>query len=137
MENLDYDFEIVNDDTFKTIKKENISKKMDLTPVMFDYVLGDKTSLRYEYIKSIPDKEERISEMETLLVELLPNGLPEEYYNWYARGCLNLAYTRYELKGLKRKYRIQRNKDIQIKKKQDRIDKKNLKIENKNVILKF
>ena len=135
MEVLDYDFGAVSDNTFQNIKDER--KSINLKPEMFDYMLGDKSSLRFEWIKEIEDKDKKIYEMSVLLKEILPSGLPDEFYNWYSRECLGLQYKKWEIKDMKRKYKIQRNRDIKKKKEVDKINKKRIKVEKKNVVLKF
>ena len=135
IEQVNFDFGKVNDDTFRKIKEDRAREKIQLTPEMFDYMLGDKTSLRYEYIKSIEDKNDKIYHMIILLKELLPAGLPDEFYDWYARECLGLQYTKYEIKDMKRKYKIQRNRDIKKKKEEEKNKKKKLQYEKKKVII--
>jgi hypothetical protein len=137
IEQLNFDFGKVNDDTFRELKQERASERINLKPEMFDYMLGDKTSLRFEYIKSLEDKQEKIDNMIVLLQELLPKGLPDEFYDWYARECLGLQYTKYEIKDMKRKYKIQRNREIKKKKEEDKDKKKRLQYEKKKVVLDF
>ena len=137
IEQLNFDFGKVEDKTFQDIKKQNISQKIDLKAEMFDYMIGDKSSLRYEYIKSITDKNERINEMINLLQDFLPKGLPDEFYDWYARECLGLQYTKYEIKDRKRKYKIQRKRELEKKKQEEKLKKKRLQYTKKNVILTF
>ena len=137
IEQLNFDFGKVEDKTFQDIKKQNISQKIDLKAEMFDYMIGDKSSLRYEYIKSITDKNERINEMINLLQDFLPKGLPDEFYDWYARECLGLQYTKYEIKDRKRKYKIQRKRELEKKKQEEKLKKKRLQYTKKNVIITF
>tara|TARA_A100001391_G_scaffold69163_2_gene44273 strand:+ start:74 stop:493 length:420 start_codon:yes stop_codon:yes gene_type:complete len=137
VELLNYDFGNVNDETFKKIKEERQKETIDLKPEMFDYMIGDRSSLRYEWILSIENKEERIAEMTKLISEILPVGFPDEFYDWYSRECLGLQYTKWELKEMKRKYKIQRKREIEKKKKEDKLSKKRMKVEKKNCILEF
>ena len=137
IEQLNYDFGKVEDKTFQDIKKQNVSDKIDLKAEMFDYMIGDKTSLRYEYIKSIEDVNERIEQMIILLSDFLPVGLPDEFYDWYARECLGLQYTKFEIKERKRKYKIQRKRELEKKKQEDKLKKKRLQYTKKNVIITF
>jgi hypothetical protein len=137
IQQLNYDFGDITENTFKDIKKERQVEQLDLKPEMFDYMIGDKSSLRYEWIKEIKDKQEKINEMIKLLMELLPKGLPDEFYDYYARECLGLQYTKWEIKDMKRKYKIQRRRQLDKKKKEDKLKSKRLKVEKKNCILEF
>jgi hypothetical protein len=133
IQQLNYDFGDITENTFKDIKKERQVEQLDLKPEMFDYMIGDKSSLRYEWIKEIKDKQEKINEMIKLLMELLPKGLPDEFYDYYARECLGLQYTKWEIKDMKRKYKIQRRRQLDKKKKEDKLKSKRLKVEKKIV----
>ena len=85
----------------------------------------------------IEDKEERINEMVKLVSELLPVGFPDEVYNWYARECLGLQYSKYEIKEMKRKYKIQKKREQAEKKKQEKAKSKCLNYIKKKVVLTF
>ena len=129
IEGLNFDFKKVSDNTFKEIKQKRKNENIDIKPEMFDYMIGNEnpTSLRYEYIKEIECPNKRIEEMTILLSEILPQGLPQEFYEWYARDCLGLQYKKYEIRDMKRKYKIEQKRKIEEKKKQDKIDKQNKK----------
>ena len=118
--------------TFKDIKNERKEESINLKPEMFDYVIG-KSSLRYEWILSLENKEEKLYEMTKLITEILPVGFPDEFYDWYSRECMGLQYTKYELRDMKRKYKIQKKRELEKKKKED----KKLKFIKKNIILEF
>jgi hypothetical protein len=137
IEQLNFDFGDISDNTFQKIKDKRKEETINIKPEMFDYMIGDKSSLRYEWILSIKDKEERINEMVKLVSELLPVGFPDEVYNWYARECLGLQYSKFELKDMKRKYKIQRRREIDKKKKEDKLSKQRLKYEKKTTVLEF
>lgn len=137
IQQLNYDFGDITDKTFKDIKEERKKETINLKPEMFDYMIGDKSSLRYEWILSIENKDERIEEMNKLIKDILPVGFPDEFYNWYSRECLGLQYTKYELKEMKRKYKIQRKREVEKKKKEDKLSKKRLQYIKKNVVLEF
>ena len=137
IQQLNYDFGDITDKTFKDIKEERKKETINLKPEMFDYMIGDKSSLRYEWILSIENKEERIEEMNKLIKEIIPVGFPDEFYNWYSRECLGLQYSKYELKEMKRKYKIQRKREVEKKKKEDKLSKKRLQYIKKNVVLEF
>tara|TARA_R110000796_G_scaffold50043_1_gene118710 strand:+ start:392 stop:811 length:420 start_codon:yes stop_codon:yes gene_type:complete len=137
IEQLNYDFGRIEDKTFEDIRHNNIIQKIDLKPEMFDYMIGDKTSLRYEHIKSIEDVNEKLEEMTKLLSELLPVGLPDEFYDWYARECLGLQYTKFQIKDRKRKYKIQRKRELEKKKQEDKLKNKRLQYTKKNTIITF
>ena len=124
IQQLNYSFGDITEKTFKDIKDERKKETINLKPEMFDYMIGDKSSLRYEWILSIEDKQERINEMTKLISEILPVGFPDEFYDWYSRECLGLQYTKYELKDMKRKYKIQRKREIEKKKKEEKDKKK-------------
>jgi len=134
---VEYDFGEITDDKFKTIKESRIQC---LNPEMFDYTVGN-SSLRYEYIKDIENKDERLNQMIEFVKELTPKGLPDEFYDWFARECLGLQYTKYEINYMKREYRIARKREItqkkKDKKKQEKVNKKRINIENKKVVLNF
>lgn len=137
IEALNFGFNEVSDNTFKEIKDKRKNETINLKPEMFDYVIGDKTSLRYEWILSIEDKQEKLNEMSKLISEILPVGFPDEFYDWYSRECLGLQYTKYELKDMKRKYKIQRKREIEKKKKEDKDKKKKLNVIKKKCVLEF
>ena len=132
VEKLNFDFGKITDQTFKDIKDERKEESINLKPEMFDYVIG-KSSLRYEWILSLENKEEKLYEMTKLITEILPVGFPDEFYDWYSRECLGLQYTKYELRDMKRKYKIQKKRELEKKKKED----KKLKFIKKNIILEF
>tara|TARA_B100001093_G_scaffold354880_1_gene339421 strand:- start:29 stop:463 length:435 start_codon:yes stop_codon:yes gene_type:complete len=142
IEGLNFDFKKVSDNTFKEIKQKRKNENIDIKPEMFDYMIGNEnpTSLRYEYIKEIECPNKRIEEMTILLSEILPQGLPQEFYEWYARDCLGLQYKKYEIRDMKRKYKIEQKRKIEEKKKQDKIDKQNkkkLQYVKKKTVLEF
>ena len=142
IEGLNFDFEKVSDNTFKEIKQKRKNENINIKPEMFDYMIGNEnpTSLRYEYIKEIECPNKRIEEMTILLSEILPQGLPQEFYEWYARDCLGLQYKKYEIRDMKRKYKIEQKRKIEEKKKQDKIDKQNkkkLQYVKKKTVLEF
>jgi hypothetical protein len=142
IEGLNFDFKKVSDNTFKEIKQKRKNENIDIKPEMFDYMIGSEnpTSLRYEYIKEIECPNKRIEEMTILLSEILPQGLPQEFYEWYARDCLGLQYKKYEIRDMKRKYKIEQKRKIEEKKKQDKIDKQNkkkLQYVKKKTVLEF
>jgi hypothetical protein len=142
IEGLNFDFEKVSDNTFKEIKQKRKNENIDIKPEMFDYMIGNEnpTSLRYEYIKEIECPNKRIEEMSILLSEILPQGLPQEFYECYARDCLGLQYKKYEIRDMKRKYKIEQKRKIEEKKKQDKIDKQNkkkLQYVKKKTVLEF
>ena len=132
VEQLNFDFGKITDQTFKDIKDERKQESINLKPEMFDYVIG-KSSLRFEWILSLKNKEEKLYEMTKLISEILPVGFPDEFYDWYSRECLGLQYTKYELRDMKRKYKIEKKRQIEKKKKED----KKLKFIKKNIILEF
>ena len=134
---LDYGFEIISDSTFQKIKDERKQEQINLKPEMFDYMIGDKSSLRYEWILTIEDKQERINEMTKLVVEMLPVGFPDEFYDWYSRECLGLQYTKYELRDIKRTYKIKKKRELEKKKKEEKLKKRRLQYTKKNVVLDF
>ena len=137
IQQLNYDFGDITEKTFKEIKDERMKETINLKPEMFDYVIGDKSSLRYEWILSLEDKQEKINEMTKLISEILPVGFPDEFYDWYSRECLGLQYTKYELKEMKRKYKIQRKREIEKKKKEEKDKKKKLNVIKKKCVLEF
>jgi hypothetical protein len=134
---LDYGFEIISDQTFQKIKDERKQEQINLKPEMFDYMIGDKSSLRYEWILSIENKEERINEMTKLIIDTLPVGFPDEFYDWYSRECLGLQYTKYELRDIKRTYKIKKKRELEKKKKEEKLKKRRLQYTKKNVVLDF
>lgn len=137
IQQLNYDFGDITEKTFKDIKDERKKETINLKPEMFDYIIGDKTSLRYEWILSIEDKQEKLNEMSKLISEILPVGFPDEFYDWYSRECLGLQYTKYELKDMKRKYKIQRKREIEKKKNEEKDKKKKLNVIKKKCVLEF
>ena len=107
---LDYDFDL---------KLENCRKKCDKYEIdikTLDYMIGDDNSLRYEYIKSIKDTNEKLNEMSLFLREIIDFPFPDEFYDWYARDILDMKYTKYEIKDMKRKYKIKVKRELEKKK---------------------
>ena len=137
IEQLNYNFGDITEKTFKDIKDERKCESINLKPEMFDYMIGDNSSLRYDYILSLDDKQEKINEMTKLISEMLPVGFPDEFYDWYSRECLGLQYNKYELKDMKRKYKIEKKREIQKKKNEDKLISKRLKYTKKKVVLEF
>lgn len=137
IEQLNYGIGTPNDNDFKLIKNNRIIETIDIKPEQFDYMLGNISSLRYEWIKDINDNNEKIYQMTLLLREILPQGLPDEFYDWYARETLGLQYTKYEINDMKRKYKINRRREIEKKKKEDRLEKERVKFIKKVVVLDF
>ena len=142
IEGLNFGFNEVSDNTFKEIKDKRKNETINLKPEMFDYMIGSEnpTSLRYEYIKEIECPNKRIEEMSILLSEILPQGLPQEFYEWYARDCLGLQYKKYEIRDMKRKYKIEQKRKLEDKKKQEKLNKQNkkkLQYEKKKTVLEF
>ena len=131
---LNYDTGII-ENPYKNTKKD-----FEFTPEMLDYGFDD-TSLRFQYIKSIEDIEERINEMSIYLKdEIIPFDFPDEFYTWYARDVLNIKYNKYEINDMKREYRIKKKRELKKKqeeKKKDRKNKKKMKYEEKHTILTF
>ena len=137
IEQLNYNFGDITEKTFKDIKDERKCESINLKPEMFDYMIGDNSSLRNDYILSLDDKQEKINEMTKLISEMLPVGFPDEFYDWYSRECLGLQYNKYELKDMKRKYKIEKKREIQKKKNEDKLISKRLKYTKKKVVLEF
>jgi hypothetical protein len=137
IEQLNFSFGDITEKTFKDIKQERINESINLKPEMFDYMIGSNSSLRYEWILSIEDKEEKICEMSKLISEILPVGFPDEFYDWYSRECLGLQYTKYELKDMKRQYKIQKKREDKKKKEEKTNNNKKLNVIKKNIVLEF
>jgi hypothetical protein len=131
-----------NDLVFKKKKEKELD---DIKPEMFDYMLGENTTIKLEHIKGIIDENERIDEMAKYLRdEIIKQPLPDEFYTWYARDMLGLKYKKYEIEDMKRQYRINKKREIKKEKednkKQKEKDKKNkkcLRYEKKETIIKF
>ena len=113
------------DDTFSKIIKEEKKKRImpDFSPTMLDYGLDNKTTMRFEYIKSIEDNEKRIEAMAELLKEVINQTFPDEFYPWLARDMLNMKYTKNQINDMKREYRIKKKREV--KKKKDKEKKNN------------
>lgn len=137
IEQLNFSFGDITEKTFKDIKQQRINESINLKPEMFDYMIGSNSSLRYEWILSIENKEEKIREMSKLISEILPVGFPDEFYDWYSRECLGLQYTKYELKDMKRQYKIQKKREDKKKKEEKTNNKKKLNFIKKKVVLEF
>ena len=131
---LNYDIGIVDN------PHKNTKKDFEFKPEMLDYQFDD-TSLRFQYIKSIEDIEERIEKMaDYLREEIIPYDFPDQFYTWYARDVLDIKYTKYEINDMKREYRIKKKRElkkIQEDKKKQKKDKKKIKVENKHTTLVF
>ena len=141
MELVDYQ---LGEYTLVEHKKKVMDCKNDFDPMMFDYCF-DNTSVRMEHIKGIENEQERINEMTLYLDELFNKfPLPKEWLEWYARDLLGLSYKEYEIRDMKRKYRIeqkrlkkQREQDEKIQKKLDKENKKKMRMKKGNYTLKF
>ena len=90
-EQLDFDFNGNTEEQFRQIQLERKTETLGLTPDMFDFSVGD-TSLRFDWILSIEDKEEKIFEMSKLICETLPYHFPDEFLEFYARQILKIPY---------------------------------------------
>lgn len=102
-----------NDNFFAQLKQVKENNREDvLDPKMFDYVIGDKTSLRFEHIKAIKNEHTRIAEMTVLLQETYKFNFPTEFYEWIARDLLNLKYKKWEIDEMKRQYRIKKKREL-------------------------
>ena len=144
-EMLDFGFGEVNDNDFKKIKEDRQTETIDISQL--DYILGDIkkdnvcSSARFEMIKSIEDKDNRIFEMSLYLEkEVVKQPFPKEFYDWYAREVLGLQFKKWELKQMKRDYKIKRNREIKEEKEKKKLEKKKskqLQYTKKNVILSF
>ena len=106
------------------IKKDNVS-----------------SSARVEMIKNSDDKDNRIFEMSLYLEkEVVKQPFPREFYDWYAREVLGLQFKKWELKQMKREYKIKRNREIKEEKDKKKIEKKKskqLQYTKKNVVITF
>ena len=144
-EMLNFDIGNVDDNTFQDIKDKRKTEIIDVSQL--DYILGDikgdkQISLaRFEAIKLIEDKDSRIFEMSLYLEkEIIKQPFPKEFYDWYARECLGLQFKKWELKQMKRDYKIKRNREIKEEKERKKLMKKRskqLQYEKKNVVLTF
>lgn len=142
---LEFDFGLVNDINFQKIKDDRLTENIDISQL--DYILGDIkkenncSSARLEMIKRIGDEEERIFEMSLYLEnEIVKKPFPKEFYDWYAREVLNLQFQKWELKQMKRDYKIKRNREIRLerdKKKIEKLKSKQLQHTKKNVVITF
>lgn len=128
MDVLNYDFGAITDDKFQKIKDDRKGEEARITPKMFDYCLGDTTSLRLEHIYNIPNNDNKIKEFAKFLKEdVVKHNFPDEVYEWFARDKLGLGYKKHEIKDMKRKAKIEKNRE---KKKNDE-EKKKAKSKNK------
>tara|TARA_R110000851_G_scaffold331612_2_gene506032 strand:- start:5094 stop:5543 length:450 start_codon:yes stop_codon:yes gene_type:complete len=144
-EMLDFGFGEVNDNNFKKIKEERQTQVIDISQL--DYILGDIkkegvcSSARMEMIKSIEDIDNRIFEMSLYLEkEVIKQPFPKEFYDWYSREVLGLQFKKWELKQMKRDYKIKRNREIKEEKDNKKIEKKKskqLQYTKKNVLITF
>ena len=129
---LDFDFNGNTEEQFRQIQLERKTETIGLTPEMFDYSVGD-TSLRFDWILSIEDKQEKIFEMSKLISETLPYQFPDEFLEFYARQVLKIPYSKYEINEIKKAHK----EKVKQEKAEERENKKKLKVEKKNVKLEF
>jgi hypothetical protein len=117
------------EDTFTQIVKYEKKKRImpNFSPTMLDYGLDNKSTMRFEWIKSIEDVNERIEEMGKLLKEIINQPFPDEFYPWLARDMLKVKYTKNQINDMKREYRIKKKREL--KKQRDKEKRNNC---NKN-----
>lgn len=141
------DFEISKD--INKLFEENSKHRIE--PNMLDYLIGDPeqteelSSVRFDAIKAMTNDEEKINAMaEYLETEIVKQNFPHELYLWLARDCLNLKYKKYEIEDIKRKYKIEKKRELKEQKENDKKKKqiekqkkKHLCREVKDVILTF
>lgn len=127
------------DKLFNSVIKPLKQKRVDnviceFKPEMLDYTLGNKSSLRLQYIESIEDENKRIEEMAIFLKEVMAQPFPDEFYPWIARDCLGLKYKRWEIVDMKRKYKIKKKRELKkIKQNEVKVhNRKRNKRNNKN-----
>ena len=129
---LDFDFNGNTEEQFREIQLERKTETLGLTPEMFDYSVGD-TSLRFDWILSIEDKQEKIFEMSKLISETLPYQFPNEFLEFYARQVLKIPYSKFEINEIKKTHK----EKVKQEKAEAKENKKKLKVEKKNVKLEF
>lgn len=150
--NKKVDIEQIDFEIGKDINKifENNSKHR-IEPNMLDYLIGDPekteelSSVRFDAIKAIDNDDEKIHAMaEYLETTIIKQNFPHELYIWLARDALGLQYKKYEIEDMKRKYKIEKKRELKKQKEDDKKNKqlekqkkKCLKREVKDVILKF
>jgi len=129
---LDFDFNGNTEEQFRQLQLERKTETLGLTPDMFDFSVGE-SSLRFDWILSIEDKEEKIFEMSKLISETLPYQFPNEFLEFYARQVLNIGYSKYEINDIKKAHK----EKVKKEKLEERENKKKLKVEKKNVKILF
>ena len=117
------DFEISKD--INKLFEENSKHRIE--PNMLDYLIGDPekteelSSVRFDSIKAMKNDEEKINAMaEYLETEIVKQNFPHELYLWLARDCLNLKYKNYEIEAIKRKYKIEKKRELKEQKENDK-----------------
>jgi len=131
-EQLDFDFNGNTEEQFRQLQLERKTETLGLTPEMFDFSVGN-SSLRFDWILAIEDKQEKIFEMSKLISETLPFQFPDEFLEFYARQVLNIPYSKYEINEIKKTHK----EKVKQEKMEARENKKKLKVEKKNVKLEF
>lgn len=146
------DKELIDFDLGKDINKIfNNNERFKLEPNMLDYMIGDPekteelSSVRFDIIKEMDNDDEKIDAMAKYLKDtIIKQDFPEELYIWIARDCLGLKFKKYEIEDMKRKYKIEKKRELKEKKEQDKkkkqIEKQKKKClvrEVKDTILKF
>jgi len=129
---LDFDFNGNTEEQFRQLQLERKTETLGLTPDMFDFSVGE-SSLRFDWILSIEDKQEKIFEMSKLISETLPYQFPNEFLEFYARQVLNIGYSKYEINDIKKAHK----EKVKKEKAEERENKKKLKVEKKNVKILF
>ena len=116
------------DKYMKELKQQK--KKDEFDPKSLDYIIGDKTSLRFDYIKNIKDEKTRINELAIFLKETYNLSFPDEFYEWIARDILGLKYKRWEIDDMKRQYRIKKKRELKKLEEERKRNKNNNKNNN-------
>jgi len=129
---LDFDFNGNTEEQFRQLQLERKTETLGLTPDMFDFSVGE-SSLRFDWILAIEDKQEKIFEMSKLISETLPYQFPNEFLEFYARQVLNIGYSKYEINDIKKAHK----EKVKKEKLEERENKKKLKVEKKNVKILF
>ena len=111
----------------------NNNERFKLEPNMLDYMIGDPekmeelSSVRFDAIKDMSNDYDKIDAMAKYLKDtIIKQDFPDELYVWLARDVLGMKFKKYEIEDMKRKYKIDKKRQLKDKKEQE---KRNNKIE--------
>ena len=105
----------------------NNNERFKLEPNMLDYMIGDPekteelSSVRFDAIKDMSNDYDKIDAMAKYLKDtIIKQDFPDELYVWLARDVLGMKFKKYEIEDMKRKYKIDKKRQLKDKKEEEK-----------------